>query len=45
MALHSQRPYKDLVPTGIDFSVQGEFSFVNDQLVPGVNRRDPDLFL
>jgi hypothetical protein len=41
---NSQRPYSNLVPTGIDFSVRGEFSFVNDQLVPG-GKRDPDLFL
>lgn len=41
---HSQRPYSSIVPTGIDFNVKGEFSYVNDELVPG-GRRSPDLFL
>jgi hypothetical protein len=27
---HSERPYKTIVPSGLDFSVQGELSFVND---------------
>lgn len=45
---HAVRPYRTLVPSGIDFSIQGEFSFVNDQLVPDASqyeRRDPDKFL
>lgn len=32
---HSKRPFKTLIPSGLDFCVQGELSFVNDQLVTG----------
>lgn len=43
---HSERPYKTLVTSGLDFSANGELSFVNDQLVTGSGgKRDPDLFL
>lgn len=35
---HSKRPYSKVVPSGIDFSIQGEFSFVNDQLVPDASK-------
>ena len=42
------RPYSEIVPSGIDFSVHQEFSFINDQLIPDApkeDRRDPDKYL
>ena len=45
---YSQRPYQNVAATGIDFSVQGEFTYVNDILVPEAPEgkfRDPNLFL
>lgn len=45
----SERPYKDVVTTGLDFSIYGELAFVNDTLVQNpvkpTDSRDPDLFL
>lgn len=45
----SERPYKDVVTTGLDFSIFGELAFVNDTLVHNPSKpsdsRDPDLFL
>jgi hypothetical protein len=45
---HAVRPYSEIVPSGIDFSVHQEFSFINDQLIPDApkeDRRDPDKYL
>lgn len=45
----SERPYKDVVTTGLDFSIFGELAFVSDSLVRNpVNSsesRNPDLLL
>lgn len=45
----SERPYKDVVTCGLDFSIYGDLAFVNDTLVLNPENksesRDPDLFL
>lgn len=44
-----ERPYSDVVTTGLDFSIFGELTFVNDTLVQQPvkmsDSRNPDLFL
>ena len=49
MSKAAERPYSNIVTTGLDFSALNQFAFVNDKLVPNaVNPsqcRDPDLFL
>jgi hypothetical protein len=43
------RPYSDVVTTGLDFGIFGELAFVNDTLVQQPAKmsdsRNPDLFL
>ena len=45
----AERPYSNIVTTGLDFSALNQFAFVNDKLVPNAEKpsqcRDPDLFL
>jgi len=45
----SERPYSNIVTTGLDFSTLDDFVFVNDKLIPSASRageyRDPDYFL
>ena len=45
----SDRPYSNIVTTGLDFSPLDDFVFVNDKLIPNACQtgeyRDPDYFL